>query len=503
MKMNMWITFISLDAFVCSAVLLRSGEKQWPSCVLRDTALRSPQPAFADVRPFINYPDSVRHRTVTFTSQGNVGMALQEQPHDLGELVKDVLPGSQAETAGVRKGWIIKEIDGIAFSSTERLKDVAEDFARAKGSGATLTVKYDVRTFIDCTDGDCSHSDKFPTDSVERCADACSQASGCDWWSFGVQDGDNTCWLQVQGGSSLMTSVGSSSAPRSCIPRPATTSLMVDAWPQCIVSNAHINNEGTAIFTDVRRFISHADAVQHRTITFRSGGNVGMGITDGGVISQVLEGSQALSAGVRKGWIIKELDGKPFNKAESLPLVRQDFDAAKSEAPGLIVKFDVRSSKDCTNGDCTNSDKLPLDSEAACAKICSQVADCKWWSMGIEDGDKMCWLRSSDKGLRPMEGSSTGRQSCQPLDGGSWSMWWIVILAVAAYYHEQIWYQVQALPILQLLTRSGRAPLSTKLLKSQGYGTNNDKIGYQELARVDAFACKKHPQGDNPQGGNF
>merc|ERR1711896_43875 len=116
------------------------------------------------------------------------------------------------------------------------------------------------------------------------------------------------------------------------------------------------------------------------------------GITEGGVVSEVLEGSQAMNAGIHAGWIIKELDGKPFNRAESLPLVRQEFDAAKSEAPGLIVKFDVRSSRDCTNGDCQKSDKLPVHSEEDCAKVCSQIVACEWWSFGIEDGDKMCWL---------------------------------------------------------------------------------------------------------------
>jgi len=228
------------------------------------------------VRPFISYPDQVRHRTITFTAEGQIGMALQEQPHDLGEIVKDVIPGSQAESAGVRKGWIITEIDGRPFSPQERLKDVAEDFANAKKDGATLTVKYDVRTFLDCTDGDCSHSDKFPTDTIERCADACAVTSGCDWWSFSSIDGDITCLLQSKGGSSLRSSVGSSSAPKSCRPLPPIS--FVDSWPQCVVSNAHIYNDGSAVFVDVREFITHADRVQHRTITFRSG-NIGMAIT--------------------------------------------------------------------------------------------------------------------------------------------------------------------------------------------------------------------------------
>merc|ERR1711939_1295794 len=108
---------------------------------------------------------------------------------------------------------------------------------------------------------------------MERCADACAVTSSCDWWSFSSLDGDNTCLLQSKGGSSLMSSIASSTAPKSCAPQPAIS--FVDAWPQCIVSNAHIYNGGSAVFTDVRKFISHPDNVQHRTITFKSA-NVGM-----------------------------------------------------------------------------------------------------------------------------------------------------------------------------------------------------------------------------------
>lgn len=214
-----------------------------------------------------------------------------------------------------------------------------------------------------------------------------------------------------------------------------------------------------------------------------------MGITDGGVISEVLPESQAFNAGVRQGWIIKELDGKPFNKAESLPLVRNDFDAAKSEAPSLIVKFDVMSSRDCTNGDCTRSDKLPVDSDVACAQVCSHVPACQWWTVGIEDGDKMCWLRSSDKGLRAMPGFSSGRQSCQPAESLWFSTWWIVaILAIALYFRKDALNHIHDLNIFQWLSgRTGTSALSTDVQKVPGYGAQSSKFGLQELARVDAL----------------
>merc|ERR1712178_50918 len=195
-----------------------------------------------------------------------------------------------------------------------------------------------------------------------------------------------------------------------------------------------------------------------------------------------------------------ELDGRPFNTQEALPLIRRDFDAAKAAAPGLIVKFDVMSSRDCTNGDCANSDKLPVASEAACAKVCGQVFACKWWVFGTEETDTMCWLRNGNKGLKPMQGSSVGRQSCQLEEDTSWSSWWVVgMIAIGAYYRKDLSDLMQrsvgpeGFKLAQRLASPGEigsASLSSELLRVPGYGSSridgsSTMRNHQELKTMD------------------
>merc|ERR1719502_992651 len=217
---------------------------------------REKNPIFVDVRQFITRPDNVQHRSVTYSSDEQVGMALRDQPHDLGELVLDVVPGSQAEKAGVRKGWIIKEVNGKPFSPKERLKDIAEDFGKARKSGSSLVVKYDIQTYFDCLNGSCTKSDRFPSDSLERCAEACSIVSECQWWAWGPQDGDNMCVMQgksqgfIEGQRTVM-------GAKKCAPKASWG--MSSSWPKCVMKNTHIYSESGAVFADVRAFISRSD----------------------------------------------------------------------------------------------------------------------------------------------------------------------------------------------------------------------------------------------------
>lgn len=433
---------------------IAGSQKQavWPSCILPDYALRRPTPVFADVRPFISHTAERRHREVTYNSEGTIGMVLRDEPHDLGEVVDDILPNSQAADAGVQKGWIIVQVNGKPFSPTERLTDVGEDFKHAK-EGAVLKVKYDIRTFFDCAQRNCAHSDKFPADTPEQCAEACAQVPACQWWSFESEDGDAECAFQASTNGSFVPSRSVTTAPRACVPTPKTEGS-AQGWPACIVKGAHIlAKDGEPLFTDVRPFITHPDDVRHRLVTFESKGNIGMVLQDqphqdGELVSNVLEGSQAWSAGVRKGWIINEVDGKPFRKGEELKGVGVDFSNAKIFAPLVLVKFDVRTSLDCTDGNCLRSDKLPAASEAVCAEVCGNIPGCGWWSFGSEDEDHMCWLRRSGKGMLAAYGFSSGMQACGP-SRYSWLRLCIIVslLAAAAYYREMIFPLVLGLGI--------------------------------------------------------
>jgi hypothetical protein len=398
-------------------------EDVWPSCLLHGMTFRAPRPIYVDVRRFISHPDKIRHRSVTYSSDEQVGMALRDQPHELGEMVLDVVKGSQAERAGVRSGWIIKEVDEKKFSPTERLKDVADDFGKARKSGATLRVTYDVRTYFDCLNATCTKSDRFPTESMELCAEACNLISECEWWAFGPLDSDNMCLMQGKS-KGFIESDRITMGSKKCVPKASWG--FSTSWPKCVMKNTHIYAEAGAAFADVRPFIKRSDEVRHRVVSFTSSADIGLILRDkpspiGEVVDEVTRPSQAWDAGVRKGWIIVEVSGKSFRKGEGVDDADAELKRLKGTAPALIVKFDVKSSLDCTNGDCSSSDKLPASSVDECASFCSKIHSCRWWTYGTEEEDKMCWLRTSARPVKATEGSQAGDKACSPSSGtGLW-----------------------------------------------------------------------------------
>lgn len=434
-------------AFALAHLAVAVEEDVWPSCLLHGMTFRVSNPVFVDVRRFINHPDNIRHRTVTYSSDEQVGMALRDQPHDLGELVLDVVPGGQAEKAGVRKGWIIKEINGKMFSPTERLKDVAVDFDKARKSGRSLIVKYDVRTYFDCANGACTKSDRFPTESLESCAEACSLTTECQWWAFGPQDNDNQCLLQGKS-QGFITSEPMILGAAKCAPKASWS--FSSSWPKCVMKNTHIYSEAGPAFSDVRAFITRSDESRHRVVTFSSDTEFGMILRDkpsltGEVVDEVTKPSQAWDAGVRKGWIIVEVSGKSFRKGDGVDDADKELRALKGNAPALIVKFDVKSSMDCTDGDCSRSDKLPAISEAQCATHCSKIPGCAWWTFGVEEEDNMCWLRTSASPAKATEGSKAGDRACVPdAIGGSW----LRLLGLALLAAAVVKYRDRLLPML-------------------------------------------------------
>mmetsp|Transcript_10376 Transcript_10376/g.26422 ORF Transcript_10376/g.26422 Transcript_10376/m.26422 type:complete len:482 (-) Transcript_10376:116-1561(-) len=443
----------------------------WPSCITRDSDVRTPTPLYTDVRPFIHHPDKFRYREVTYYTTGPIGMYLRDSPSELGEVVENVQEGSQAWFAGVRAGWMITAINGKPFRSGERLQDVVRDFDQAKSKTASMVVQFDVRSYMDCANSDCTRSDRFPTDFVEACADACSQVPSCEWWVFGMQDRDNTCWLRSQG-NGFVSSPGVVVGPRSCVPSPVGGSG--EAFPECTVLNGDLR-AGEPLVTDVRSFIDHPDEVRHRVVDFTSSGYVGMVLREephdlGEVVSDVVPGSQAASAAVRPGWIITEVDGKPFRSGERLLDVVADFGKAKADSPTLTVKFDVRTSLDCKDADCTRSDKFPASSTAVCASACAATESCAWWSLGMEEEDSMCWLRTSGSRLKFQEGSVSGSRGCAPPQGWRWSLLGLAVIAGVAVYFRQ--------PVYQRLSRL------TKVLSTKGGVKASEPSKVLELGKL-------------------
>jgi len=389
-------------------------------------------------------------------------MILADTPHKSGEIVDNVQDGSQAYTAGVRKGWIITNLNGRQFSDTERLKDLATDFDKAKAEGTTLIVKYDVRTAIDCANSNCANSDKFPTDTMSHCATACGLVEGCTWWSYGPQDGeDMMCKFYGKEPQLVQPDSVSPEAANAAFLDTTNPTLSVGKkacmevqtireykafepwWPSCTNREADLHY-GKPLFTDVRSFINHPDEVRHREIIFSSDGNIGMALsatpTDlGEIVGSVLPSSQAQKFGVRAGWIIKEVAGQPFKAAESLIDIGADFATDKTKAPTITVKFDIRSRIDCTDGDCTKSDKFPAPTAGECADACYSLSECMTWSYATEQEDKMCWLRSDVPLLRARAGSLVGGRECIPPRKRKWFVLVAVLGLIYVYLKRPEW----------------------------------------------------------------
>merc|ERR1711937_441071 len=77
------------------------------------------------------------------------------------------------------------------------------------------------------------------------------------------------------------------------------------SWPKCVMKNTHIYSEAGSVFADVRPFISRADEVRHRVVSFTTDADLGLILREkpsatGEVVDEVTNPSQAWDAGVRK-----------------------------------------------------------------------------------------------------------------------------------------------------------------------------------------------------------
>lgn len=68
----------------------------------------------------------------------------------------------------------------------------------------------------------------------------------------------------------------------------------------------------------------------------------------------------------------------------------------------------------CWQNDCKNTDKFNADNMGICARMCSELDDCMYWTFGEQDGTTKCFLRKSDGGREMGEGWSSGEKACAP-----------------------------------------------------------------------------------------
>jgi hypothetical protein len=86
-----------------------------------------------------------------------------------------------------------------------------------------------------------------------------------------------------------------------------------------------------------------------------------------------------------------------------------------ADGAGLFVNLEALNiTEGCFRKDCSRSDHFACASPAACARVCSQVRACRWWTFQ-EQTPSTCWLRGD--GVRTHEeapGHSSGSVECLP-----------------------------------------------------------------------------------------
>jgi len=83
-------------------------------------------------------------------------------------------------------------------------------------------------------------------------------------------------------------------------------------------------------------------------------------------------------------------------------------------AHAIFVDLSAHATAGCWQNDCKNTDKWTAEDKGICARVCSQVDECQFWSFGEQEGAMKCFLRKGDGGRENLDGWSAGRKACTP-----------------------------------------------------------------------------------------
>lgn len=200
-------------------------------------------------------------------------------------------------------------------------------------------------------------------------------------------------------------------------------------WPGCVSHSTIIKNMGEALFTDVGAY----------------GGVTGCYIGDCkwsdkfssispeecARVCSIAEGCSFWTFGEEddetKCWLRTGDSGRELNdvflagqKSCSPPVwpdCAERHSLIRNANRGLFIDASVfGAASGCFMSDCHNTDKFAVTNMDACARVCSEVPECFWWSFGVEDGENKCWLRQGDDGREMVEGYTSGSRGCIPQD---------------------------------------------------------------------------------------
>eukprot|EP00927_Polykrikos_kofoidii_P077854 TRINITY_DN74758_c0_g1_i1.p1 TRINITY_DN74758_c0_g1~~TRINITY_DN74758_c0_g1_i1.p1 ORF type:complete len:173 (+),score=19.22 TRINITY_DN74758_c0_g1_i1:3-521(+) len=83
-----------------------------------------------------------------------------------------------------------------------------------------------------CFLDDCTNSDKFSAADMSACWRVCLSVPGCNFWTWGIEDQSEKCWLRT-GDAGRETADGWISGSKSCHPPEATVIPL--GRPECFV----------------------------------------------------------------------------------------------------------------------------------------------------------------------------------------------------------------------------------------------------------------------------
>lgn len=92
--------------------------------------------------------------------------------------------------------------------------------------------------------------------------------------------------------------------------------------------------------------------------------------------------------------------------------VRVNVGSPSVQGAGLFVNLGAFNiTEGCFQGDCSHSDHFACSSAADCARICSEIGACVWWTFWRSPA--ACWLRRIEQGFE-VHGALSGTASCAP-----------------------------------------------------------------------------------------
>mmetsp|Transcript_15928 Transcript_15928/g.43701 ORF Transcript_15928/g.43701 Transcript_15928/m.43701 type:complete len:709 (-) Transcript_15928:112-2238(-) len=148
----------------------------------------------------------------------------------------------------------------------------------------------------------------------------------------------------------------------------------------------------------------------------------GSGVTSYGLQPLTLNFSSSSSRGAGDDYDIGSLQSFKGGPSPSPPPVENAWPNCLwrnliihgwNEGEALMIDLTPYGAKEgCWDDECKETDKFSCDTLERCSVVCNQVQSCFFWTWGVEDGVRMCWLREGRSGREKRFGFASGHRLC-------------------------------------------------------------------------------------------